>query len=353
MAKLKLPFELEKPSSNEYVTQASEVGYKGRSAEEALDEALDHMSNPEIESNTFYVTDSNGYVIAKIDKDGVHSVDFKVGVNDTSLSEALGNVTGQITQAVNAEKQLREQGDVSLAESLAVEENRAKSEEAKKLNAIINDNAFYFTDANGYIVAKIDANGIHSVNIDENPNVINDKEIIVTDSNGYIILRIDSTGIHSININESEEGNQINDNKIIITDADGYIIAKIDANGVHSVNIDENSNVISDDKIVITDNNGYIVARIDSSGLHSVQDKHSVACMVIGENYYPTATPTKDSNGNVTHVAVMFSTGVAGEIDITYANGLSSSVAVLYGNITYTITINRDSEGNVTTVSVN
>lgn len=318
MAKLKLPFELEKPSANEYVTQASQIGYKGINAEEALDEALDHTSNPEIESNTFYVTDSNGYVIAKIDKDGVHSVDFKVGENDTSLIEALGNVTGQITQAVSAEKLLREQGDASLAGFLAVEENRAKSEEAKKLNAIINDNAFYFTDANGYIVAKIDANGVHSVNIDENPNVINDKEIVVTDSNGYIIVRIDSTGIHSVNINESEEGNQINDNKIIITDS-----------------------------------NGYIVARVDSSGIHSVKDKHAVACMVLGENYYPIATPTRDSEGNILHAEVMFATGVAGEINISYADGLSSLVAINYGTCTYTITINRDSEGNVSTVSVN
>lgn len=37
MAKLKLPFELEKPSANEYVTQASEVGYGDKSVEETLD----------------------------------------------------------------------------------------------------------------------------------------------------------------------------------------------------------------------------------------------------------------------------------------------------------------------------
>ena len=37
MAKLKLPFELEKPSPNEFVTQASEVGYRNGSVEEALD----------------------------------------------------------------------------------------------------------------------------------------------------------------------------------------------------------------------------------------------------------------------------------------------------------------------------
>ena len=315
MAKLKLPFELEKPSASEFVTQASQIGYKGRNAEEALDEALDHSSDPEIESNTFYVTDSNGYVIAKIDKDGVHSVDFMVGEHGISLSEALGNVTGQITQAVNAEKLLREQGDASLTESLAVEENRAKSEEAKKLNAIINDNAFYFTDANGYIVAKIDASGVHSVNIEEEPNKIKNDSIVVTDNNGYIIFKIDANGVHAPNLSE---GGEVNSNNI-----------------------------------TIQDKNGYIIARIDKDGIHSAKDKHAIACMVLSESYYPTAVPTRNSDGNVTYAKVMFETGVAGSLSITYTNGNSSSVAVVYGNYNYIITINRDSEGNVSTVSIN
>ena len=38
MAKLKLPFELEKPSANEYVTETSEIGHNGRPLEEVLDE---------------------------------------------------------------------------------------------------------------------------------------------------------------------------------------------------------------------------------------------------------------------------------------------------------------------------
>lgn len=37
MAKLKLPFELEKPSANEYVTQADQIGYKGTSLYDGMD----------------------------------------------------------------------------------------------------------------------------------------------------------------------------------------------------------------------------------------------------------------------------------------------------------------------------
>ena len=117
--------------------------------------------------------------------------------------------------------------------------------------------------------------------------------------------------------------------------------------------VEEDEEDSEDNKIQITDPNGYIIARIDSNGIHSAQSKHSVAWMVLGENYYPIAASTRDNDGNIIHAEVMFATGVAGEIDITYTNGASTSVDVTYGNYIYTITINRDSDGNVTTVSIN
>ena len=244
-------------------TAESENLVKSSGIKTELDKKVDGRQD----SNTFYITDGSGNIIAKVDRDGVHSVDFKIGEEGDSVANALGNISIQISDAVNAEKLLREQEDATI--------------EATKLDVALSDKAFYFTDANGYIIAKIDANGVHSVNIDETPNVIND-------------------------------------NNIQITDANGYIIAKIDANGVHSA-----------------------------------QSKHSVACMVLSGNYYPTAAPTRDNQGNVTNAEVMFATGVEGAIDIIYTNGLSSNVDVTYGSYTYTITITRDSEGNVTTVSVN
>jgi hypothetical protein len=213
-------------------------------------------------SKTFYITDSDNNIIAKVDKDGVHSVDFKIGANGISVSSALSNVVAQISEAVNAE------------------EERAKAVEATKLNAILTDSAFYFTDSNGYVIAKIDANGVHSVNIDETPNIINNN------------------------------------------------------------------------RLLITDNDGYIICKIDKDGVHSAQSKHSVACMVLSESYYPTSAPTRDSDGNVIHAEVMFETGIAGSISITYTNGNSSSVAVVYGDYNYKITINRDANGNVETVNV-
>lgn len=226
-------------------------------------------ANNIIEGKVFFVTDGDGNIIAKIDEDGVHSVDFKVGLNGVSLVTAIAN-----------EVTAREEGDATVKGLVEAEEDRAKAVEDTKLN---------------YAIA---------------------------------------------------------DNKLCITDVDGYIICQIDTNGVHSVNIDENPEIIADDALTITDSNGYIIAKIDANGVHSAKDKRAVACMVLSESYYPTAAPTRDNDGNVTHAQVMFETGVAGSISITYTNGNSSNVAVVYGNYNYTITINRDANGNVETVNV-
>ena len=114
------------------------------------------------------------------------------------------------------------------------------------------------------------------------------------------------------------------------TDSEGYIICKIDADGVHAPNIGESTAV----------------------------DKYKVACMVLGESYYPSAKPTRDSKGFVTNMNVMFETGVSGTIAFTYditetrKKGNISSISVTYGTDSYTITITRDNSGNINTVSV-
>ena len=223
-----------------------------------------------VDGQSLFVTDNNGNIIAKINKDGVHSVDFKVGEHDTSLITLISN-----------EVSAREHGDSVAISLVEAEEARAKEIENTKLNDIITDNKFYFTDNNGYIICQIDANGVHSVNIDDYPEII------------------------------------------------------------------------ADDSLTIMDSHGYVVVKIDANGVHSVKDKHAVACMVLSEAYYPITPPMMDSNGNVTYVKVMFETGVVGSISVTYINGNSSSVAVIYGKYNYTIIINRDAEGNVETVSVN
>lgn len=128
-------------------------------------------------------------------------------------------------------------------------------------------------------------------------------------------------------------------------------------NGVAWVNVDgsdvnEQDNVIDDKVLRFTDADGYIVVKIDKNGVHSVKDKDAVACMVLSESYYPTAAPTRDGSGNITNASVMFETGVSGTLDITYTNGYSTEIEVAYGNNNYDITITRDANNRVETVSV-
>lgn len=165
---------------------------------------------------------------------------------------------------------------------------------------------------------------------------------------------------------------ELEDDKLYIADGNHNIIAQIDVEGVSTIDVkvkiggelvsvkslltslgtDKLDHTLEDDKLIITDSDGYTIVRIDSSGIHSAQDKHSVACMVLGEYYYPTTTPTRDGDGNVTHAEVMFGTGVEGEIDVTYTGGVSTRVDVTYGAYSYVITIDRDSFRNVNHVTI-
>lgn len=52
MAKLKLPFELEKPSNNEYVTQASQIGYGSSNVNDALGEVITEVDNASLQIGT-------------------------------------------------------------------------------------------------------------------------------------------------------------------------------------------------------------------------------------------------------------------------------------------------------------
>ena len=258
---------------------------------------------------------------------------------------------------------------------LSAEQGKKLNEE--KLNKSSNSDTFFVTDSSNNIILQIDANGVHTTDY-----TYKDSNDELTDEHGNVSLIAKLTSILTAisekqdtltfdNTPTAESNNpvksggiktsldakfdkEISDNSLIITDSNGYIICKIDADGVHAPNIQDNGGniVLNNDSLVVTDPNGYIVFKVDNNGIHSVVDKHAVACMVLSENYYPTQTPTRDGNGNVTHAVVTFYTGVSGTIDITYTNGNASSASVVYGSYTYTITINRDYNGNVTTVSV-
>lgn len=84
MANLKLPFELEKPSSNEYVTQASEIGCDGQPLNEILNE-VKRMSSV----HEFAVSDDNGNNIITSDDGHLKTKNF----DSRSVPAHIGNAS--------------------------------------------------------------------------------------------------------------------------------------------------------------------------------------------------------------------------------------------------------------------
>lgn len=107
MAKLKLPFELEKPSSNEYVTQASEVGYGNGSVSDKLDyifgadmSVLDTslQYNGVIVSNVFHNTGNYGlHKYALINASSIVGRTVRVEPNVNGRSATIAFLAGTLS----------------------------------------------------------------------------------------------------------------------------------------------------------------------------------------------------------------------------------------------------------------
>lgn len=93
MAKLKLPFELEKPSSNEYVTQSSQIGHDGLPLDYVL-EGLDNISKESTQSEEqaiVFETDG-GTQVGKIDANGADFINLKCGGQQVARMSDLPTV---------------------------------------------------------------------------------------------------------------------------------------------------------------------------------------------------------------------------------------------------------------------
>lgn len=207
------------------------------------------------------------------------------------------------------------QARTNIAAASEGEVSQLRSEVDEKLDRELSDDSLYITDASGNIIAQIDAGGVSSVDVKVK---IGDELVSVKSLLSSLSGNIEQEQTRA----ETEEAKKLD-------------------------------RTLADSKLLVTDADGNIVFKIDSNGAHSVKDKHAVACMVLGEYYYPTTTPTRDLNGNITHAAIMYGTGVEGSLDITYSGGNATQVIAGYGNYTYIIGIQRDAVGNVEKVTVN
>lgn len=193
-----------------------------KTTKKTIEEALGYIPSytPNIndyDGDTFYITDSKGNVIFKVDKDGLHSVDFYV--KNKSILEIIeeAGFSGDYNDLIN-KPNITEDGSDTL----------------------------YFTDEMGNIITTIDSDGIHAFNVFVGTG---DKEVALqedlTDLSNTISENI-STAIQDLN-----------------KDVEELVNTKADINHLHN-------DLVSDtNDLTITDNNGNIIMRVDQDGVHS------------------------------------------------------------------------------------
>lgn len=173
------------------VEALKQVDKELKQADSALAAKLANFNGDE--SNTLYIIDNSNRIIAKIDADGVTSVDFNIP-NQTSLLETNKNLN-----------------DVSTKVS-TIETN------TKNFNGLDSD-VLYIIDNSNRIIAKVDAAGVHSINFTSPSGNLN-----------TLAGQITALGDRIENFNGSDS------DTLYIIDDSQRIIAKVDAEGVHSIN---------------------------------------------------------------------------------------------------------------------
>lgn len=207
-----------------------------KTTKKTIEEALGYIPSytPNIndyDSDTFYIADSKGNVIFKVDKEGIHSVGLTIKEKtlETIIKENIPS--GDYNELENAPN--------------ITEDNSGE---------------FQITDTNGNIILRVDSDGISTTSVNTTDGITSEEDNLrIMDSNGNIIFRIDQNGIHSVGLNinnksletiieentPSGDYNELinkpeitedNSNVLQIADKYGNVIAKIDAEGVHALN---------------------------------------------------------------------------------------------------------------------
>ena len=186
MAKLKLPFELEKPGSNEYVTQSSQIGHNGQPLDDVL-EGLDDISKQSTQSEEralVFETDG-GVQVGKIDANGADFANLKRGgqqvarmsdlpTKDSSIGDNPSNSHVPTTKAVKEYVDANSGGDYPIdKESTQSEteeqvwENDAETQEYAKIGSYgMKSKAYLDMQGNSVIPTK-------DTSIDETPSQTN------------------------------------------------------------------------------------------------------------------------------------------------------------------------------------
>ena len=230
----------------------------------AAETQLSNIADGNLSANddTFYIIDQYDNIIAKIDQDGITSTDFiiKNGEEFSSLLELINNNQSGIIR-------LRDE----LQEALNILTNRVSgletsvSEIRDVIDTSDSSDTFYIIDKDNNIIAKIDGNGVHSIDflVEENDNgnvkiVGRLKELLTT-------IGTNADNISSIAENLTNLTNRVGATETAITNNATNIQTNTEAIAAHNDVFN-----IEDDKVLyILDNNGNKLAQFDEDGFRA------------------------------------------------------------------------------------
>ena len=196
--------------SNEDITKADIEKGLGYTPSDFSGKYGDIEGAPDIkEDNTgaYYIVDTKGNVILKVDSEGLHTTDISLDGID-SVKKKLEN-----------------------ADSLTDDSN-----------------TLYVVDGNGNIIAKIDKDGIQTTSVTANEVYLNGEKLTDKLANILTSIKEDDTGA------------------LIICDENGNIIARIDGNGIDTVEYYKNGKKLTvevDEDTIVMDENAKIALNTD------------------------------------------------------------------------------------------
>lgn len=240
-----------------------------------VDDLYDKLKNFDgSDSDTFYVIDSAGNIILKVDADGGHSVDFKsLNYSLEEIGDTLDNIEIDNNGVVTAKDFKNQNGDSF--NSTREELSTLQTDFVEKFRNLDTSDAdtLYIVDSNGNIIVRVDDTGVTSINFNV-PDLISYVELVELVNAHYdeFTEKLDNTkellqnNIDGVQTNLDTFTIEVNNrlknfngddsDTLYITDLDGNVIAKVDASGVSSINFntpEANLNKVSADLIAEID----------------------------------------------------------------------------------------------------
>lgn len=156
------------------------------------------------DNDQLFIIDSQENVIAYINHEGVHSVNFLVDDKGSmDYLTAIGKLTTCIADLDIAEQNIDDL-DAAIEGVKADVDNRLQNFSGNE-----DGNALFIIDSQENVIAQIDADGIHTtqVSVTEGIESHGEKALYITDVNNNVIAYVDELGVHSIDfLINSESG---------------------------------------------------------------------------------------------------------------------------------------------------